>query len=164
MAELAFGVGSPVFLNTHLGTGNTGKFPQAIVKDTAGTTLGTFDLDDVGDGSYRNITDFLMPNFPIIWYATKVYEDPAHTVLSDEEHDGVAIVVRKDVQAALIRNDEIQVVVKDQQESIVASIENGAEFTATVIDIPESIVATVESEPIEAVLEDQGSLVAVIVC
>lgn len=76
-------VGEPIQLNFQLDDGNPSKFPIAILRNAFGVPLSgsPVSLTHVGDGLYC-AESILMPNTYEVTATFKVFDDPAHTVLS----------------------------------------------------------------------------------
>ena len=106
--------GEPIYLNLQMGSGETGKYPQAILKEADGTELpqSPVDLDDVGDGLYTS-SEVSMPSYPIVIASYKVYVDAGHSELSDD-YDAINVYVL-DTQNVPSFEDELVGVLIDEQ-------------------------------------------------
>lgn len=75
-------VGDPIPAFTQLFDGADDKFPQAVVRNAAGTILGggALDLALIADGMYGN-SEVNMPNTPFVTVQYFVYSDEEHETL-----------------------------------------------------------------------------------
>lgn len=96
--------GDPIYLNLQLFDGDTGKYPQAILRNQDGTLLTTRDLAHTGQGLYQD-SGYNMPNSDIVTAVYKVYNDSAHTILSTDHSDSLD-VYGIDTNTARIENIE----------------------------------------------------------
>ena len=81
MSASAILVGSSVALTLQLEDGDATKFPQAEIRNPAGTLLTTLDLAHVASGFYTN-TNFTMPDEDWIAATYITYDDSGHTTES----------------------------------------------------------------------------------
>ncbi len=80
-ASAAVVPGSDLPITLLLEDGNTGKFPQAEVRNEAGTLLTTLNLSHVASGLYTNTT-YQMPDEDWVVVTYIVYDDAGHTTES----------------------------------------------------------------------------------
>lgn len=81
MSSVPIAPGSSVPLALLLEDGAAGKFPQAEIRDPAGTLLNTLDLTHIASGHYTNTT-FLMPDEAWVAVVYIVYNEIGHTTES----------------------------------------------------------------------------------
>lgn len=78
-------VNTPILLTLQLHDGAENKYPQAVIRDSAGNTIlgSPVDLPHIGNGLYRDLTKSLAsPQIISVTFIT--YDDASHTVESND--------------------------------------------------------------------------------
>ena len=86
-------LGDPIPLIRNAFDGNEGLFPQATLRDASNAVIGTFDLEHIGDGIYRNDAQ-AYPATPLVTALYIVYVDAGHTELSCDYEETSDVFLR----------------------------------------------------------------------
>jgi hypothetical protein len=145
--------GDPIYLNLQLESGETGKYPQAILKDHTGTELAgsPVDLADHGDGLYQN-SSVNMPGTPFVVATYKVYHDAAHTQPADT-YDSINVYVLD--QDEIPQFEEAIIGEYDDEDTFLGAVEDESDIVGEFEDVDDVEGYIYDDEYILGEIEDE---------
>ncbi len=160
-------VNDPIPLTLQLHDGAENKYPQAIIRDSAGSTIlgSPVDLSHIGNGLYRDLTKTLAsPQIISVTFVT--YDDASHTTESSEHQmatvDYEIVPVTTSVDTPVFTTGEKELVgVIPEQAKLLGQIEN---VTLYGIIQETELVGNVTLEEVEGVIGPETILLGEVRC
>lgn len=134
----------------------TGKYPRAIVRDDAGSTLATLDLTHVASGLYQDHST-TMTNVPSVTVQYIVYSDSGHTTI-DTAYETVLETFERDelldtpeIETSFSLRETLRLVMS----ALAGKLSGAATTTVTIRDVNDA------KDRITATVDESGNRTAV---
>ena len=161
--------GTKVPVCLQIESGDTTKFPIAIIKNDVGTTITVLNLTHLTDGLYVPTSEYLMPKISFIKVVYIVYDDALRTVLSSGlgrdldvfvSDNAILDIVTKTLED--LRAVEFEISVEEQDEIFMSVInQDDGEININVESDEDEIEILVEDNgevSIDIIVEDAGMI------
>ena len=141
-------VGQTIPLTLQLFDRSTSKYPRAVVRNSAGTTLTTIDLTHVANGFYQDAS-YALTDVPYVSVQYLVYSDSGHTTLDTtyasvlETFERDDLLTTPEIETGYTLKSTLRLILS----ALAGKLSGAATTTVTIRDVGDSanrITATVD--------------------